>query len=131
TMSSSSTWNYIPTNDASGVSRWSFTRTWVPELSDVPDEYLQEPWRWAGAGQVLDRTYPAPIVDVASAARAARDKVWAVRRGGAFRAEAADVIKQHASRKDRQGYFVNDRAPKTRKAGVSPARDERQLGFDF
>lgn len=108
-----------------------FTRRWVPELAMVPDEYLQEPWRWDGAGQVLDRIYPAPIVDMMAAARVARDKVWAVRSGGAFRAEATHVIDKHASRKDRQGYFVNDRAPKTRKAGVSPASDTRQLGFEF
>jgi deoxyribodipyrimidine photo-lyase len=108
-----------------------FTRRWVPELAAVPDAFLQEPWRWAGAGQVLDRAYPDPIVDVAEAARQARDRVWAVRRGGAFRSEAARVVDKHASRKDRQGHFVNDRAPKARKAGVSPARDARQLGFEF
>ncbi|WP_223429032.1 zinc ribbon domain-containing protein YjdM [Tateyamaria pelophila] len=43
-MSSSSTWNYIPTNDASGVSRWSFTcpecgHEWAPE---VPLDAVQE-----------------------------------------------------------------------------------------
>jgi len=108
-----------------------FTRTWVPELAAVPDEYLQEPWRWAGAEQLLGRHYPAPIVEVAEAARRARDAVWAVRKGAAFRAEASRVIDKHASRKDPQGHFVNDRAPKARKAGVSPARDTRQLGFDF
>jgi deoxyribodipyrimidine photo-lyase len=108
-----------------------FTRRWVPELAAVPDAFLQEPWRWAGAGQVLGRAYPAPVVDVTEAARQARDRVWAVRRGGAFRQEAARVVDKHASRKDRQGHFVNDRAPKARKAGVSPARDARQLGFEF
>lgn len=108
-----------------------FTRRWVPELAAVPDEYLQEPWRWAGAGQVLGRTYPAPIVDVAEAARHAREKVWAVRKGGAFRTEASRVIDKHASRKDPQRHFVNDRAPKTRKADVSSAGDDRQMGFDF
>ncbi|WP_299625453.1 cryptochrome/deoxyribodipyrimidine photo-lyase family protein [uncultured Tateyamaria sp.] len=108
-----------------------FTRAWLPELAAVPDEYLQEPWRWAGAGQVLGRVYPAPIVDVTAAARAARDKVWAVRKGGAFRAEASRVIEKHASRKDPQRHFLNDRAPRPRKAGVSAARDTRQMGFDF
>ncbi len=111
--------------------RGVFTRRWVPELSSVPDEHLQEPWRWAGAGQVLDRSYPAPIIDALTAARVAREKVWAVRRGTAFKAEAAHVIEKHASRKDRQGHFVNDRMSKPRKAGVSPARDQRQLGFEF
>ena len=112
--------------DPTGV----FTRRWCPELADVPDAYLQEPWRWAEAGRVMDRTYPAPIVDVTEAARLARARVWAVRKGGAFRAEAAQVVDKHASRKDPQGHFVNDRASR-RKAGVSPAADSRQMGFEF
>ena len=112
--------------DPTGV----FTRTWCPELALVPDAHLQAPWAWDGAGSVLGRTYPEPVVDVAQAARAARDRVWAVRKGGAFRVEAARVIDKHASRKDSAGHFVNDRAPK-RKATVSPARDDRQMGFEF
>lgn len=109
----------------------AFTRRWVPELSTVPDEYLQEPWRWSGAGSLLDRHYPAPLVDVMEAARRARERVWAVRRSNSFRSEASRVIEKHASRKDPQGQFVNDRATKSRKSGAAPARDTRQLGFDF
>lgn len=109
----------------------AFTRRWVPELSAVPDEYLQEPWRWSGAGSLLDRHYPAPLVDVMEAARQARERVWAVRRSDSFSSEASRVIEKHASRKDPQGHFVNDRAPETRKRAATPARDTRQLGFDF
>ncbi|WP_299725047.1 cryptochrome/deoxyribodipyrimidine photo-lyase family protein [uncultured Tateyamaria sp.] len=108
----------------------AFTRRWCPELAEVPDAHLQNPWTWDGAGTLLGRAYPEPIADVAEAARVARERVWAVRRGNAFRAEAVRVIDKHASRKDSAGHFVNDRAPK-RKAGVSPARDNRQMGFDF
>ncbi|MEO0691262.1 MAG: FAD-binding domain-containing protein [Pseudomonadota bacterium] len=109
----------------------AFTRRWCPELADVPDAHLQSPWTWEGAGALLGRHYPMPVVDVAEAARAARQKVWAVRKGSAFRSEAARVVEKHASRKDPQGHFVNDRDPRPRKAGVSPARDTRQMGFDF
>ncbi|MEL6451026.1 MAG: FAD-binding domain-containing protein [Pseudomonadota bacterium] len=109
----------------------AFTRRWCPELAPVPDQHLQTPWTWDGAGGLLDKAYPAPVVDVLEAAKAARQKVWAVRRGDSFRTEAARVIDKHASRKDPQGHFVNDRAAKPRKAGVSPARDSRQMGFEF
>ncbi|WP_299654092.1 cryptochrome/deoxyribodipyrimidine photo-lyase family protein [uncultured Tateyamaria sp.] len=109
----------------------TFTRRWCPELAPVPDQFLQEPWAWEGADKVLGKTYPAPIVDVLDAARQAREKVWAVRRGGAFRDEAKRVIHKHASRKDSQGHFVDDRDGKRRKAGVTPAKDSRQIGFDF
>lgn len=92
----------------------AFTRAWCPELRDVPDAHLQTPWTWEGAGRLLGRRYPAPIVDVATAARAARERAFAVRRGDRFRDEAAQIITKHASRKDSGAgrHFVNDRAPK-------------------
>ncbi|ARE41590.1 Deoxyribodipyrimidine photolyase [Rhodovulum sp. P5] len=102
-----------------------FTRKWVPELAEVPDEYLQEPWTWDGARRLLGRRYPAPVVDVAAAARAAREAVWAVRRRDGFREEAARIVTRHASRKDGAGRFVNDRAPR-RKRG-----DARQMSLDL
>lgn len=102
-----------------------FTRRWCPELAEVPDEFLQEPWRWEGAGRVLGRSYPEPIVDVKAAAKAARDAVWAVRKGEAFRAETSRIVAKHASRKDPR--FVNDRAPKPRAKKADP----KQGAFDF
>ncbi|MEO1577533.1 MAG: deoxyribodipyrimidine photo-lyase [Pseudomonadota bacterium] len=98
-----------------------FTRRWCPELAEVPDAVLQEPWRWEGASTLA---YPPPIVDVAEAARTARERIWAVRRGEAFRAEAAQVIEKHASRKDSAGRFVNDRAPRKR---LKPASNQLSL----
>ncbi len=98
----------------------AFTRAWVPELAAVPDGFLQEPWRWDGAGQLR---YPAPVVDVKLAAAAARDRVWAVRQGAGFRAQAARVVRKHASRKDGTGRFVRD--------PVAVKKDTRQMDFDF
>jgi deoxyribodipyrimidine photo-lyase len=105
----------------------TFTRRWVPELAEVPDRFLQSPWEWEGAGRLLGRRYPAPVVDVAAAARAARDAVWGVRRGDAFRAEAARIVEKHASRKDRGAgrHFVNDREGRRKPA------DARQLDLDL
>ncbi len=57
----------------------AFTRRWLPELAAVPDLYLQEPWRWPGASQLLGRRYPEPVVDPVAAARAARDRIAALR----------------------------------------------------
>ncbi|WP_372674608.1 FAD-binding domain-containing protein [Aquicoccus sp.] len=73
-----------------------FTRRWLPELREVPDALLQEPWRWEGARRLA---YPAPVVDVAAAARAARAAVRAVRRETGFAEEKRRVIARHASRK--------------------------------
>jgi deoxyribodipyrimidine photo-lyase len=96
-----------------------FTRTWVPELAEVPDRWLQEPWLWEGAGRLR---YPPPVVDVAAAARAAREAVWGARKGEAFRREAARIVERHASRKDPR--FVNDRERR-------PRGDARQMSLDL
>jgi deoxyribodipyrimidine photo-lyase len=101
-----------------------FTRRWLPELADVPDMYLQEPWLWDGA-QTL--AYPPPVVDGKAAAAQAREQIWAVRKGGRFRAEAAHVIEKHASRKDPQGRFMNDRI----RAKKTKPQDKNQLSFDL
>jgi deoxyribodipyrimidine photo-lyase len=93
----------------------------VPELAAVPDAFLQEPWKWPGARDLLGRRYPEPVVDVGAAARAARDMVWGLRKGPGFAAEADRVVARHASRADGTGRFVNDRAPVRRKA-VSTAQ---------
>ena len=100
----------------------AFTRKWVPELAEVPDPYLQEPWLWDAASTVLGTTYPLPIVDVAASAKAARETVWSVRRGADFRQETARLVKKHASRKDRQGRFIDDRQPRSRKRTASAAQ---------
>jgi len=101
----------------------AFTRRWVPELAAVPDAFLQEPWKWTGASGVLGRLYPEPVVDVAAAARAAREACWGLRKERGYRTEVAEVIERHASRADAR--FVNDRAPRPRRA------DAAQMSFDL
>ena len=54
-------------------------RRYVPELADVPDAYLAEPWTMPAevqerAGCRIGRDYPAPIVDHAPARREALDR---------------------------------------------------------
>jgi deoxyribodipyrimidine photo-lyase len=46
----------------------AYVRTWVPELADVPDARLAEPWTMSeaeqdAAGCRIGTDYPAPIVD--------------------------------------------------------------------
>lgn len=100
----------------------AFTRAWLPELAGVPDRFLQEPWKWEGAGRILGCRYPEPVVDVKEAARAARDAVWSVRKAEGFRTVAHRIVQKHASRK----------SPSRRSGrGASRQKPSDQLSFDF
>ncbi|MGL4238058.1 FAD-binding domain-containing protein, partial [Tabrizicola sp.] len=76
----------------------AFTRAWLPELATVPDAFLHEPWKWPGAGSLLGRRYPEPIIDLASAAREARELIWRARKATGFADTAAKIVHRHASR---------------------------------
>lgn len=97
-----------------------FTRRWLPELSDVPDAHIHAPWKWEYAGRILGKSYPEPIVDHIAAARAAREKVWAVRRGEAYRQDANAIQSKHGSRKSG-----------IRNRGQRPAKNSDQLALDL
>ena len=77
----------------------AFTRRWVPELAEVPDAHLQQPWKWEGAERLLGHAYPRPIIDPVAAARAAKEAVHARRRAHRGDAETARIVDKHASRK--------------------------------
>jgi deoxyribodipyrimidine photo-lyase len=57
----------------------AFVRRHVPELADVPEEYLAEPWTMPAdiqrqAGCIIGVDYPAPIVDHLQARREALER---------------------------------------------------------
>ena len=60
-----------------------YVRRWVPELADVPDSHLAEPWTMSEgdqqmAGCVIGQDYPEPIVDHAEERRVAQERYRAV-----------------------------------------------------
>jgi deoxyribodipyrimidine photo-lyase len=100
----------------------AFVRRWCPELRDVPDVFLHEPWKWDDGKNPVEKIYPTRIVDFEASARAARDCIWAVRKDRTNRAETAKVIEKHASRKT---------PTRRRRATPKKTMDQAQLGFDF
>lgn len=82
----------------------AFIRRFVPELAEVPDEHLAEPWTMPDltqhmAGCSIGEDYPMPIVNHQRAMREARERLFAVRRSGEARREARRVYQQHGSRR--------------------------------
>ncbi len=75
-----------------------FIKEWVPELRDVPTQFVHEPWKMTAldrqfAGVTID--YPDPIVDVTQAARYAREKLWGHRENTAVISENRRILKTH------------------------------------
>lgn len=80
-----------------------FVRKYVPELKNIPDDYIHEPWRMPKAVQskakvTIGVEYPFPIVDEKESAKVAKAKVATIRRQEATKQEATKVYAKHGSR---------------------------------
>ena len=87
-------------HDPSGT----FIRKWVPELIDVPNEFIHEPWKQKKT--LLDNSeflpsegYPKPIVNQEIAARLAKQRITEIRKGNNFKDTATSVFLKLGSRK--------------------------------
>ena len=68
-------------HDADGV----FIKKWLPELKNVPVQFIHEPWKMSALEQqlytlLIDEDYPSPIVDIETTRKAASDVIWSYRK---------------------------------------------------
>ncbi len=85
-------------HDAEGV----FIKTWIPELKDIPVEFIHEPWKMTVLEQnlynvVVGKEYPKPIVDIEATRKVASDVVWSFRKTKAVRTEGSRILKKHVN----------------------------------
>lgn len=89
-------------HDPTGV----FIKRFVPELANVPTDFLSEPHLMpmdvqSRVGCIIGRDYPAPVVDHRQAYKLAQQKIFAIRRTEAAISESKRVFGKHGSRKKR------------------------------
>lgn len=81
-----------------------FVRRYVPELANVPTEYLAEPHKMTRdeqlkAGCRIGATYPKPLVDHKTAVAAAKRRIYRQRSGKEASEERRAVYERHGSRR--------------------------------
>lgn len=104
-----------------------FIRAWVPELKAIGPKHLHEPWTAPNAGQILGTRYPAPVVDLAQAARHARDVMWGLRKDAGFGQTARAIAVKHASR----ARGTDRSSAGAKRAALRKRPDPAQLSFDL
>jgi deoxyribodipyrimidine photo-lyase len=128
-----------------------FVRQWLPELRQVPDTWLFEPWLmphtmqahlgvFVGTNGDTDASAEGeariaqPLVDLAQATREAKQLLHSRRQTDEVKAAKKAVVDKHASRKN-WGTRTGARNTPTRKATRASADNTQaakaQLGFDF
>jgi deoxyribodipyrimidine photo-lyase len=81
-----------------------FIRRMVPELAHVPKAYLAEPHLMdeniqSTSGCIIGKDYPAPIVEHKTAVKAAKDRIYAIRKTQEAKVERQKVYAKHGSRR--------------------------------
>ena len=84
-----------------------FIKKWVPELREIPNKLVHEPWKLTyidqkSLGFEIGKHYPNPIVDHHSSSRIARDKIWMVKKTEEAKFNAKKILEKHASAKVRR-----------------------------
>jgi len=79
-----------------------FIKKWLPELKNIPEAYIHEPWTMSMMEQVfcgvsVGVNYPAPIVDLKKSSKMARDKIWAHKKHPTVKAETVKILQVHVN----------------------------------
>ncbi len=85
-------------HDADGL----FIKQWIPELKDVPTEFIHEPWKLSAIEQSIYNChigldYPEPIVNIDETRKYASDVVWSFRKQDDVKIEGKRILEKHVN----------------------------------
>ena len=70
----------------------------MPELNDVPIEFIHEPWKLTELDKSfynINNNYPDPIVELSTSAKKARAKIWGFRKNPEVKKESKRIVAIH------------------------------------
>ncbi|MCR2746965.1 cryptochrome/deoxyribodipyrimidine photo-lyase family protein [Limnobacter parvus] len=110
-------------HDPDGV----FIRRWIPELKNIPNEWIGEPWNTPlllqqECGCTIGEDYPWPVVNPDTAIAQARANITEFRQRKGFVEESKRVYEKHGSRNpNRNGTLKRKRSNVKQKDGAVEA----------
>ena len=77
-----------------------FIKKWVPELANIPSEFVHEPWKLTPIEQMLydfetGADYPYPIVNIDEARKFSSDFFWNIRKGHEVKTDGKRIVEKH------------------------------------
>ena len=81
-----------------------FIKKWIPELKNIPKEFVHEPWLMSDMESSfynfkIGKDYPSPIIDIKDTSRKAKDKIWAHLKNNKVKQEKKRILKIHVNQK--------------------------------